>query len=163
MGVTVRVGQGLDVHPYASAGVGLPLVLAGVEVPHDRGLQGHSDADVVAHAVIDALLGATARGDIGSRFGTDAPEVEGASSLALLRTVVAEVLDDGWSVGNLDCTVVAEAPRLAPHRRSMRENLAAATGLDLDAVSVKATTADRLGSIGRGEGVACWVVCTVRR
>jgi 2-C-methyl-D-erythritol 2,4-cyclodiphosphate synthase len=161
--VTVRVGQGLDVHPFASAGAGLPLVLAGVDVRHDRGLQGHSDADVVVHAVIDALLGATARGDIGSRFGTDAPEVAGASSLALLRTVVAEARDAGWVVGNLDCTVVAEAPRLAPHRAEMRDNLAAATGLDVGAVSVKATTTDRLGSIGRGEGVACWAVCTVRR
>lgn len=161
--MTVRVGQGLDVHPFATTGEQLPLVLAGVDVPHDRGLEGHSDADVVAHAVIDALLGATARGDIGSRFGTDAPEVEGASSLALLRTVVAEVRDEGWVMGNLDCTVVAEAPRLAPHREPMRENLARATGLELGEVSVKATTADRLGSIGRGEGVACWVVCTVRR
>ena len=154
----MRIGQGLDVHPFAD---GRPLVLAGVTIPDARGLAGHSDADVVAHAVIDALLGATAMGDIGERFGTDDPDVAGADSMQLLRTVVADLAAAGWRPGNLDVTVVAERPRLAPHRTAMRASLAAAVGLDEGAVSVKATTADALGSIGRGEGIACWAICTV--
>ena len=136
-------------------------MLAGVTVPADAGLDGHSDADVVAHAVTDALLGATARGDIGQRFGTDDPALAGADSMDLLRTVVAELAAAGWRPHNLDVTVVAESPRLAPHREAMRAGLAAALDLDVGAVSVKASTADRLGSIGRGEGIACWAVCTV--
>lgn len=155
---TPRIGQGFDVHPLVP---GRPLVLAGVTVPSSEGLEGHSDADVVAHAVIDALLGATARGDIGQRFGVDDPATSGADSMALLRTVVAELADDGWRPHNLDVTVVAERPRLAPHREVLRGGLAAALDLDVDAVSVKASTADQLGSIGRGEGIACWAVCTV--
>lgn len=154
----VRIGQGFDVHALAA---GRRLVLAGVTVPGDVGLVGHSDADVVAHAVVDALLGATARGDIGQRFGVDDPTVAGADSIGLLRTVVAELADAGWRPHNLDLTVVAERPRLAPHRAAMRANLAAALAVDEAAVSVKATTTDRLGSIGRGEGIACWAVCTV--
>ena len=154
-GGAMRIGQGFDVHAF---GEGTQIVLAGVTIPHERGLVGHSDADVVAHAVIDVLLGATARGDIGQRFGVDDPEVAGADSLALLRTVVEEVGAAGWRVGNLDVTVVAEQPRLAPHRDRMRANLAAALEVAPEAVSVKATTTDRLGAIGRGEGVACWAV-----
>lgn len=154
----MRIGQGFDVHPLVG---GRPLVLAGVEVPGDVGLEGHSDADVVAHAVVDALLGATARGDIGQRFGVDDPDTAGADSLGMLATVVGELLEAGWRPNNVDVTVVAERPRLAPHRDAMRAKLAATLGLDLDAVSVKASTADRLGSIGRGEGIACWAVCTV--
>ncbi len=156
--MTVRVGQGFDVHGLVE---GRRLVLAGCEVPGPIGLEGHSDADVVAHAVIDALLGATARGDIGQRFGVDDPDVAGADSLGLLGTVVAELAEAGWRPGNLDVTVVAERPRLAPHRAAMRANLAEVLGLEVGAVSVKATTADRLGSIGRGEGIAAWAVCTV--
>ncbi len=154
----MRIGQGFDVHPVGSAG---PLVLAGVRVPSDSGLAGHSDADVVAHAVTDSLLGAVARGDIGQRFGVDDPALAGADSMSLLATVVEELAADGWRPNNVDVTVVAERPRLAPHRDAMRANLADALGLDLGAVSVKASTADRLGSIGRGEGIACWAVCTV--
>lgn len=157
--MNLRVGQGLDVHAFAE---GRPLVLAGVDVPAERGLAGHSDADVVAHAVTDALLGAAGLGDIGQRFGVDDPELAGADSLALLRTVVDELAAAGWRPGNVDVTVVAEQPRLSPHRDQMRANLAASLGLDEGAVSVKATTTDRLGSIGRGEGIACWAVCTVR-
>lgn len=158
--VALRIGQGLDVHPVVD---GRRLVLAGVAVPWDRGLAGHSDADVVAHAVADALLGAAALGDIGQRFGVDDPAMAGADSLGMLRAVVDDVGAAGWRPGNVDVTVVAEAPRLAPHRDAMRENLAGALGLDRGAVSVKATTSDRLGSIGRGEGIACWAVCTVVR
>lgn len=154
----VRVGQGFDVHPLVD---GRHLVLAGVEVPSERGLDGHSDADVVAHAVVDALLGATARGDIGQRFGVDDPDVAGADSMTLLRTVVGELADEDWDVRHVDVTVVAEAPRLSPHREAMRQNLAATLGVDLGRVSVKASTADRLGSIGRGEGIACWAIATV--
>lgn len=158
--MALRIGQGLDVHPVAD---GRRLVLAGVVVPWDRGLAGHSDADVVAHAVADALLGAAALGDIGQRFGVDDPALAGADSLWMLRAVVDDVAAAGWRPGNVDVTVVAEAPRLAPHRGQMRANLAEVLGLDRGAVSVKATTSDRLGSIGRGEGIACWAVCTVVR
>lgn len=154
----VRVGQGLDVHAFGGE---RGLVLAGVQIPAERGLVGHSDADVVAHAVTDALLGAAAMGDIGQRFGVDDPAVAGADSLALLAAVVEDLAAAGWRVGNLDVTIVAEQPRLAPHRRQMRANLAATLEVDEGAVSVKATTTDRLGSIGRGEGIACWAVCTV--
>ena len=157
--MSVRVGQGLDVHGFAE---GRPLVLAGVDIPAQRGLAGHSDADVVAHAVTDALLGAAALGDIGQRFGVDDPHLAGADSLALLRAVVDDLAAAGWHPGNLDVTIVAERPRLAPHRDRMRANLATALGVEDAAVSVKATTTDRLGSIGRGEGIACWAVCTVR-
>ncbi len=158
-GGTMRIGQGLDVHPFAD---GRPLVLAGVEVPSPRGLAGHSDADVVAHAVADALLGAVALGDLGEHFGTDDPALAGASSLDLLRTVVADLAAAGWRPGNLDATIVAQEPRLAPHREQMRANLASALDIEQGAVSVKATTTDGLGSIGRREGIACWAVCAVR-
>lgn len=154
----MRVGQGFDVHPLVA---GRRLVLGGVDVPSDAGLDGHSDADAVAHAVVDALLGAVAMGDIGQRFGVDDPEVAGADSMELLRAVVADLAAAGWQPNNLDVTVIAERPRLSPHRDAMRANLAAVLGVDVGAVSVKATTADRLGSIGRGEGIACWAVCTV--
>ena len=156
-----RVGTGLDVHSFGEDG--RPLVLAGVEVPGAPGLAGHSDADVVAHAVADALLGATARGDLGERFGVDDPDVAGADSLGLLATVVAELADDGWRVGNLDCTVVAERPRLAGYRRDMRSSLAATCSVEPEQVSVKFTTTDRLGSLGRGEGIACWAAVLVER
>lgn len=156
----MRIGQGIDVHPFADGG---RVVLAGVEVPSARGLAGHSDADVVAHAVTDALLGAAALGDVGQRFGTDDPALLGADSLRLLELVVADLAAAGWRPGNVDVTVVAEQPRLAPHRDAMRANLARVLDVDLGAVSVKATTTDRLGSIGRGEGIACWAVCTVLR
>lgn len=159
--MSVRVGTGLDVHPFADEA--RPLVLAGVEIPDAPGLAGHSDADVVAHAVTDALLGATARGDLGARFGVDEPDTRGADSLALLATVVAELAADGWRVGNLDGTVVAQRPRLAGHRSAMCERLAGALRTDPGEVSVKFTTTDRLGSIGRGEGIACWTVVLVER
>lgn len=154
----MRVGQGFDVHAF---GDGRALVLAGVTIPSDRGLVGHSDADVVAHAVTDALLGAVARGDIGQRFGVDDPALAGVDSLGLLAVVVDELAAEGWSPGNVDVTVVAEQPRLAPHREQMRANLAGTLGLTPAAVSVKATTTDRLGPVGRAEGIACWAVATV--
>ena len=158
----LRVGAGLDVHPF-SDDPDRPLVLAGVVVPEGPGLEGHSDADVVCHAVADALLGAVAAGDLGSRFGVDDPATAGADSTRLLAAVVADLAADGWRVGNVDCTVVAQRPRLASSREAMRVRLAEVIGVEVGRVSVKATTTDRLGSIGRAEGIACWATVTVVR
>jgi 2-C-methyl-D-erythritol 2,4-cyclodiphosphate synthase len=156
----LRIGSGLDVHPFGEDPE-RPLVLAGVHVPGAVGLAGHSDADVVAHAVADALLGAVGAGDLGSRFGVDEPATAGADSLGLLRAVVDDLRRDGWRVGNVDCTVVAQRPRLAGHRQRMRDNLGDALAVSSTAVSVKFTTTDRLGTLGRGEGMACWAVALV--
>lgn len=155
----MRIGQGVDVHAFSRQP--RRLVLGGVEVSATEGLAGHSDADVLAHAVADALLGACALGDLGSRFGVDDPDVAGADSLDLLRQVVADVAAAGHAVGNVDTTLVAQRPRLAPHRDPMRANLADALGVDVDAVSVKATTTDHLGFLGRAEGIACVAVVLV--
>ena len=156
--MTPRVGSGVDVHAFGPATQDATVVLAGVTIPSDAPLEGHSDADVVAHAVIDALLGAAGLGDIGERFGVDEPATRGADSLALLAEVVRDVARAGWRVGNVDITVVAARPRVGPHRAAMRARLAGVLGVDPGAVSVKATTTDGLGSIGRGEGVAAWAV-----
>ncbi len=153
----VRVGQGVDVHAF-SADPGRRLVLGGVEIPGGPGLEGHSDADVVLHAVTDAVLGAAALGDIGGLFGTADPAYAGADSDVFLREAVRRAGEAGWVPGNVDCTVVAARPRLAPHRDAMRARLAELLGLDADAVSVKATTTDGLGFTGRGEGIACLAV-----
>jgi 2-C-methyl-D-erythritol 2,4-cyclodiphosphate synthase len=151
-----RIGSGLDVHAFGDD-PDRPLVLCGVHVPGAPGLVGHTDADVGAHAVADALLGAAGLGDLGSRFGVDQPGLAGAGSLdRLLAVVVADVAAAGYHVGNVDLTLVAQRPRLAPHRDAMRANLARVLQVPADAVSVKFTTTDRLGSIGRGEGVAGW-------
>lgn len=156
----IRVGNGLDVHPF-SDDADRRLVLCGVEVADGPGLAGHSDADVATHAVTDALLGAMALGDLGSWFGTDDPAVAGADSLRLLGRVVADVADRGWRVGNTDLTIVAQRPRLAPHRDAMRQRLGATLGTEIETVSVKFTTTDRLGSLGRAEGIAAWATLTV--
>lgn len=156
----VRVGSGFDVHPF-SEDPDRVLVLAGVRIPGAPGLAGHSDADVAAHAAADALLGAAALGDLGTRFGVDRPALAGADSLALLRAVVDDVAAAGWQVGNLDVTVVAERPRLAPHREPMRANLARTLDLDVGAVSVKFTTTDGLGALGRREGIAALAACLI--
>ena len=137
-------------------------MLAGVRIPCDAALEGHSDADVVAHAVIDALLGAAGLGDIGERFGVDEPEVAGADSMGMLADVVADVARAGWQMGNVDVTVIAARPRVGPHRDAMRGRLAATLGVEPADVSVKATTTDGLGSIGRGDGVAAWAVALLR-
>lgn len=158
MSAAVRIGNGMDVHAFGAEQAGATVVLAGVAIPSDAPLEGHSDADVVAHAVIDALLGAAGLGDIGSRFGTDDPALDGADSMAMLAQVTGEVEHAGLRAGNVDVTVVASRPRIAAHREAMRGRLAAALGVGTDAVSVKATTTDGLGSIGRGEGVAAWAV-----
>jgi 2-C-methyl-D-erythritol 2,4-cyclodiphosphate synthase len=153
----MRVGLGFDVHPFAD-GPGRPLVLGGVELPGEVGLAGHSDADVVAHAVADALLGAAGLGDLGRHFPDTDPAWAGADSTRLLATVVGLVAAAGWRPANVDCAVVLEAPRLAPHREAMEARLSAVVGAD---VSVKATRAEGLGAVGRGEGVACWAVALV--
>lgn len=149
----MRVGSGLDVHAF-SDDPARPLVLAGVRIDGAPGLAGHSDGDVVAHAVADALLGAAGLGDLGSAFGVDDPALAGADSLGLLRSVVDRV----GAIANVDCTVVAQRPRLATHQPAMRARLAATLGLPEPRVSVKVTSTDRLGTIGRGEGIACWAV-----
>jgi 2-C-methyl-D-erythritol 2,4-cyclodiphosphate synthase len=154
-----RVGQGFDVHPWSDE-PGRPLVLGGVVLPGERGLGGHSDADVVAHAVADALLGAAGLGDIGTHFPDTDSRWRGADSLTLLGHVVSLVQADGWTIGNVDTTVVLEAPKLAPHKAAMEERLAGVVGA---AVSVKAKRAEGLGALGRGEGVACFAVALLFR
>jgi 2-C-methyl-D-erythritol 2,4-cyclodiphosphate synthase len=152
--MTVRVGHGFDVHPFGGDG---PLVLGGV-VLEGQGLIGHSDADVVCHAVIDALLGASGLGDIGQHFAENDPAWEGANSVDMLTLATGRLADAGWRVGNVDCTVVLELPRLAPVKERIQERLTAAVGAP---VSVKAKTAEGLGPIGRKEGIACWAVALV--
>jgi len=157
----LRVGNGLDVHAFGAPSDDAAVVLAGVRIPAHAPLAGHSDADVVAHAVIDALLGAAGLGDIGTRFGVDDPALADADSMGLLVTTVSDVRTAGWRPGNLDVTIVATRPRIDGHRDALREALARTLGLTLDAVSVKATTTDGLGSLGRSEGIAAWVVCSL--
>ncbi len=156
----LRIGHGFDVHAFAE---GRPLVLGGVHVPCERGLAGHSDADVVAHAVMDAVLGALRAGDIGKLFPDTDPAYEGADSLGLMREVAALVRERGWRVVDVDCTIAAQAPKLAPHREEMRANMAAALGVPTDSVGVKATTTERLGFVGREEGIAAWAVALLER
>ncbi len=151
----MRIGLGYDIHPFER---GRALVLGGVRIDHDAGLAGHSDADVLTHAVIDALLGAAALGDIGQHFPSGDPRYRDANSLDLLRRAVAMVADAGYGVGNIDATIVAERPKLATHIDAIRSNLAEVLGVEIGAVSVKATTADGLGTIGRGEGIAAQAV-----
>ena len=156
-----RVGQGYDVHAFDAS---RPLVLGGVEIPSPRGgLAGHSDADVLAHAVASALLGSLALGDLGQHFPDTDPRWRGAASLDLLRRVVALVQERGWKLVNCDTTIVAQEPRLSLHIAAMRENLARALGVPADCVSVKATTAEKLGALGRAEGIAAHAVALVER
>jgi len=155
----MRIGIGYDAHRLVPD---RPLVLGGVTIPHDTGLAGHSDADVLLHALADALLGAAALGDLGGHFPDTDPEWEGADSLALLSTVVEEVAEAGYVPHNVDATVLLERPKLRPHIDSMRENIADGLGLDPAAVSVKATTNERLGAVGAEEGAAVHAVCTIR-
>jgi 2-C-methyl-D-erythritol 2,4-cyclodiphosphate synthase len=147
----IRIGNGFDVHALIA---GRPLVLGGVAIPHERGLAGHSDADVLLHAVCDAILGALALGDIGLHFPDTDGRWKDADSRVLLRQVAALASAQRWRIGNLDVTVIAEAPKLAPHVPAMRANLAGDLACDIGAISVKATTTERLGFAGRGEGIA---------
>ena len=154
----MRVGIGYDVHPFAAD---RPLVLGGVTVPHTSGLQGHSDGDVLTHALIDALLGAAALGDIGTHFPSEDERWRGASSVNLLAKTRVILAEAGFGVANVDATIVAQAPKLAPHTQAMRELLAQALAVDPSTVSVKATTTDRLGAIGRDEGIAAVAVALI--
>jgi 2-C-methyl-D-erythritol 2,4-cyclodiphosphate synthase len=156
--LTVRVGQGFDVHPF-SDDPARRLVLGGVVFDGERGLAGHSDADAIAHAVTDALLGAAGLGDIGQHFPDTDPALAGADSLELLRRAVAEVRAAGWEPGNVDCTVVLEAPKLAPRREEVERRLSTAVGAP---VTVKGKRAEGLGALGRREGIACFAVAIVR-
>ncbi len=151
----MRVGSGYDIHHFE---IGRRLVLGGVELPWDMGLQGHSDADVVAHAVMEALLGAAALGDLGSHFPDTNPHYRDADSLRLLEHVRGLIAAQGYRISNVDCTVIAQVPRLQPYIRGMRERLAGALQLPFERVSVKATTNDRQGVLGRGEAIAAHAV-----
>ncbi len=154
----MRTGIGYDAHPLVP---GRKLVLGGVHLPFDEGLDGWSDADVLTHAVIDALLGAAALGDIGSHFPSGEPQYKGISSLALLEEVKGKLAEKGWRVVNIDATVVAEKPRLREHIDAMREQLSRTLGIDKGQVSVKASSNNGLGAIGRGEGIAALAVAVI--
>lgn len=156
----LRIGHGYDVHQFAE---GRRCILGGVDVPSERGLLGHSDADVLAHALADAVLGAARLGDIGKLFPDTDPAYEGADSLVLLSHVAALVREHGFSILDVDCTVAAQAPKLSPYRDEMRANLASALGVDVEQVGVKATTTERLGFVGRKEGIAAWAVALLEK
>lgn len=155
----LRIGLGVDAHALEE---GPPLVLGGVRLDHPRGLAGHSDGDVVAHALTDAVLGAAGLGDIGSLFPSDDARFHGADSLGLLAEAYALVRAAGFELVNADCVVIGEEPRIAPHRAEMRSRLAGALGVDASSVNVRATTTDRLGFTGRGEGLAAEAVALLR-
>lgn len=154
--VPFRIGQGFDVHAF---GEGDHVMLGGVRVPHDRGIVAHSDGDVALHALCDAMLGAAALGDIGRHFPPSDPQWKGADSRAFVRHCDGLVRTLGWRVGNADITVVCERPKVGPHAEDMRRLIALDLGIELDAVSVKATTTEKLGFAGRGEGIAAQAVC----
>lgn len=154
----MRIGFGYDVHPLVQ---GRKLVLGGVELAYERGLAGHSDADVLIHAIIDALLGATALGDIGTHFPPSDPAYEDISSIVLLRRISGILRNRGWRVGNIDATVVAQRPQLAPFINDMRKRISETLGIDKGKVSVKATTSEGLGFAGREEGIAAYAVAAV--
>ena len=156
----LRVGLGVDAHALAE---GVPLVLGGVRFDSERGLAGHSDGDVLAHALIDAVLGAAGLGDIGSLFSSKDDRWEGADSLDLLRDAYARARDAGFELVNADCILIGEEPRIASHRQEMRSRLAAALRVDPERVNVRATTTDRLGFVGRGEGLAAQAVALLER
>ena len=158
-----RIGQGFDVHRFAAPEEGRPLMLMGCEVPHDRGLAGHSDADVMIHALMDALLGAAGLGDIGQHFPDTDPTYRGADSALLLRRVMEDLSERGWRVMNADVCLIGERPKIGPHRDRMRERIAPLLGLAVEALNVKATTTEKLGFTGRGEGLAAQAVVLIER
>lgn len=156
----IRVGQGFDVHALVE---GRKLILGGVEIPFERGLLGHSDADVLLHAITDALLGAAGLGDIGRMFPDTDPRHAGADSRMLLRSAMVVVRQAGWQVGNVDATIIAEAPRVSPHAAAMQANIAADLGIAVGAVNIKGKTTEHLGFTGRGEGIAAQAVALLVR
>ncbi len=161
--MAIRIGQGFDVHRFADPAEGRPLMLMGIQVPHDRGLAGHSDADVMLHALSDALLGAAGLGDIGLHFPDTDPAFKGADSLLLLERVMADLRAQGWRVVNADVCLIGERPKLSPHRQAMRERVAPVLGLAVEDLNVKATTTEKLGFTGRGEGLAAQAVVLLER
>nr|WP_291199152.1 2-C-methyl-D-erythritol 2,4-cyclodiphosphate synthase [Geothrix sp.] len=159
----IRVGQGFDVHRFAAPGEGRPLILMGCVIPHDRGLAGHSDADVMLHALMDALLGAAGLGDIGQHFPDTDAAYKGADSAGLLARVMGDLAERGWQVVNADVCLIGERPKIGPHRQQMRDRAALLLGLPPEAVNVKATTTEQLGFTGRGEGLAAQAVVLLQR
>ena len=158
--MNIRVGQGFDVHAFAA---GRKLILGGVEIPYERGLLGHSDADVLLHAITDAVLGAAGLGDIGRLYPDSDAQYAGADSRVLLRGALAAVHRAGWRVGNVDATIIAQAPKISPHAAAMCANIAADLGIAPDAVNIKGKTTERLGFTGRGEGIAAEAVALLVR
>ena len=156
----MRIGQGYDVHRLVP---GRALILGGVNIPYEKGLDGHSDADVLLHAIMDALLGAAALGDIGKHFPDTSDEFKGIDSKILLERVMALIRQEGWEVGNVDITIALQRPKLAPHIRSMRDTLASVMGIGADRVSVKATTTEKLGFVGRSEGCEVYAVALLTK
>ena len=153
--MNIRIGNGYDIHQLAE---GRPLILGGINIPHELGLLGHSDADVLTHSIMDALLGALSLGDIGHYFPPSDPKWKGADSTILLEQVLKIVSSQGWKIGNIDSTIVAEQPKLKPHLKSMRDALAQTMAIEIDQISIKATTNERLGPIGREEGICAYAV-----
>jgi len=158
----IRTGLGYDVHQFAAPEAGRTLTIGGIEIEHDRGLEGHSDADVLLHAVCDALLGAASLGDIGILFPNTDETYRGIASLRLLAIVGERLVQAGWQIVNIDATIVAEAPKLMPHRPKMQQAMAACLNLEATRISVKATTSEKMGFVGRKEGMACWCIATIR-
>ena len=156
----LRIGHGYDVHAFAE---NRRCIIGGVDIPYEKGLLGHSDADVLLHAISDSLLGAAAMGDIGKHFPDTDPEFEGADSLVLLKFVVKLIFEKGYKVNNIDATVIAQAPKMAPHIEQMRRNIADALQVDVDCVNVKATTEEKLGFTGRKEGISAHCVCLLEK
>ena len=156
----IRIGHGFDVHQLFE---GRKCIIGGVEIAHDKGLLGHSDADVLLHAICDALLGAAGLGDIGRHFPDTDAQYQGADSRALLRKVIALLKDAGFSVGNIDATIIAQAPKMAPHIPEMVAHIAADCQVELNRINVKATTTEKLGFTGRGEGIAAEAVCLIQQ
>ena len=155
----MRIGQGFDAHRFEA---GRPLIIGGVTIPHASGLAAHSDGDVLVHALCDALLGAAAMGDIGAHFPDTSDDYAGIDSRILLRSVVSHLHAAGYRVGNADITLIAQAPKMAPHLQRMREHMAADMQVGIDAVSIKATTTEKMGYTGRSEGISCHAVCLLK-
>ena len=156
----LRIGEGWDVHALVE---GRPLILGGIEIPHDKGLLGHSDADALLHAITDALLGAAGLGDIGTHFPDNDPAFKGADSFGLLQQAVAAVGRTGYQLVNVDCTVIAQAPKLAPYKAAMRQRIAQALGVDASQVNVKAKTAEKMGPVGEGRSIEARAVALLMR
>ena len=155
----MRIGQGYDVHRLTE---GRKLILGGVEIPYEKGLLGHSDADVLTHSIMDAILGAAALGDIGKHFPDTDPKYKGISSISLLKEVGKLLKDNGFEIGNIDSTIIAQRPKMAPHIQQMRENIAEALNIELNQINVKATTEEGLGFTGEGKGISSQSICLLK-